>query len=433
MKRFAIDRLIEWKNSSEKKPLILNGARQVGKTWLMKELGEKYYKNYVYINFDRTKDLGEIFDTDLDPKRIVRQIGAFLNKEINEDTLLIFDEIQEVPKALASLKYFNEDMPGQDIICAGSLLGLALHHGISFPVGKVEHLNIYPMTFSEFLLGTDRENLYNILAQSDWQMIKVLKERYISALKEYLFVGGMPGVINAFREKSFEAAGKVQDDILYYYDMDFSKHTEYRETEKIRMIWQSLSGQLAKENKKFIYGYIREGAKAKEYESAVRWLEDCGLIHKVYRVTVSKVPLNPYKDLKIFKIFLNDVGLLSRMSGLDYFDILNKNEIFTEFKGALTEQYVCQELAAMNNLNFAYYKNDSTRTEIDFIAKAGMGIVPIEVKSGENLHAKSLNAYMKKFEPEKAVRTSLADYKVTDNLYDIPLYAISALKEIISK
>jgi len=429
MKRFALDRLVEWKNNPNKKPLILNGARQVGKTWLMKELGKKYYKDYLYINFDKNPDLEDVFKQNLDPKRIIKRLSIINEKEVTDDTLIIFDEIQEVPKALSSLKYFEEET-NYNIICAGSLLGVALHKGISYPVGKVENINIYPMNFYEFLIGTDKKNLYDALVLKDWELIKILKERFIDALKEYFIVGGMPGVINVFKEKnSFLEVQKVQEEILGNYEKDFSKHTSVIESEKVRQVWHSIPSQLGKENKKFIYGHIREGARAKEYENAINWLIDCGLVYKIQRINVPKIPLNAYKDERIFKLYLCDIGLLAKLSGLEYKDLLNNNNLFIEFKGSLTEEFVCMEL--IEKLNLAYYTNDRNTCEIDFVTKIGQGIVPIEVKANVNLQAKSLKTYIDKFKPDFAIRTSMADYKENDNLYDIPLYAISEITNII--
>ena len=434
MKRLIIDELIKWKNNPNKKPLILNGARQVGKTWLMLELGKNYYKDYVYVNFDNRYELSELFEPNLDTKRIIAKLSQLYNKRITKKTLIIFDEIQEIPRALSSLKYFNEDAPEYNIICAGSLLGVALHKGVSFPVGKVEHIDIYPMIFKEFLLATGRENYYNALVNKDWTIIKILKKGFIEALREYYIVGGMPACIQDYaNNKDFHRVKKIQDEILFNYERDFSKHTPIELTDKIRAVWKSIPSQLAKENKKFIYGHIRDGAKSKEYESAINWLCDCGLIRKVYRVTTPKVPLKFYEDLKVFKLYLCDVGLLSRLSELDVEDVLLGNKLFVEFKGALTENYVCQEFSAMDDFKFDYYTNERSKSEIDFIAKIGKGIVPIEVKAEINLQAKSLTAYNQKHNPEKLCRASMADYKVTGNLYDIPLYAIGEIKEILGK
>lgn len=432
MKRFVIDELIEWKNNPNKKPLILNGARQVGKTWLMLELGKKYYKDYIYLNFDKEPNYAELFQQDLDPKRIIDKLCQITKKKITKDTLIIFDEIQEIPRALTSLKYFNEDAPEYSVICAGSLLGIALHKGDSFPVGKVEHINIYPMTFKEFLIATNREVYYNAIINQDWTIIKILKDGFIEALREYYLVGGMPECVQEFvNNKNFYNIKNIQDNILFNYDKDFSKHTPADLTEKIRAVWKSIPTQLAKENKKFIFGHIREGAKSKEYESAINWLCDTGLVHKVYRVSTPKVPLKFYEDLKVFKLYLSDVGLLCRLSEIDIEDVLLGNKLFVEFKGALTEQYVCEEFSAIKDFKYDYYTNENSKCEIDFIAKIGKGIIPIEVKAEINLQAKSLMSYSKKHCPEKLCRTSMADFKITDNLYDIPLYCISEIREIL--
>ena len=429
MYRFAIEKLKEWKRRENKKPLILYGARQVGKTWLMKEFGKECFSDTVYLNFDISPQYGNIFGKDIDPDRIIRDLEIRFNKTIGKDTLVIFDEIQEVPRALTSLKYFNELRPDINIVCAGSLLGMALHPDTSFPVGKVNSLSIYPMNFSEFLIATGREKLAETIETYDWQLITDIKDLYIQALKEYYFIGGMPEAVNSYTEDgNFENVRNIHKEILINYDRDFSKHTGDT-CERVREVWRTIPAELAKEHKKFVYGLIREGARAKEYETAINWLEDCGLVYKISNITVPKIPMNAYKDFKAFKLYLSDIGLLGCMSGAEALDIIENDRLLTEFKGALTEQYVCQELKSAG-YDFTYYHNNSY--EIDFTVRTDKGIVPVEVKANINLQAKSLKIYRAKYEPEKAVRTSLADYKVTDNLYDIPLYAICKLREILN-
>lgn len=433
MYRTVIEELTNWKNSADRKPLIIEGARQVGKTWLMKEFGRKEYKNTVYINFDSNSVMKELFSSDLNIKRIITGIEIFSDCKINpENTLLIFDEIQEVPRALSSLKYFYEDAPEYHIICAGSLLGIALHEGTSFPVGKVDFLNLYPLTFSEFLLAVGKEKFAELLEIGDYPMITAFRQEYIDLLKQYYFVGGMPEAVSAFSERrDFNEVREIQSRILNAYEQDFSKHAPADVVPKIRMIWNSIPSQLAKENKKFVYGVVREGARAKEFENAIMWLNDCGLVHKVSRVNAGRLPLKAYEDLKAFKLYLLDVGLLGCMTGLQAKTLLEGNSLFVEFKGALTEQYVLQQAVAEKGLNIYYYTNDNSRCEVDFVSDNGNCVVPIEVKAEVNLKAKSLKSYCEKFSPEIAVRTSMSDYKKEENLINLPLYAVGNLKKVL--
>ncbi|WP_300786860.1 ATP-binding protein [uncultured Acetatifactor sp.] len=429
MYRVAIAELYKWKESRHRKPLIIQGARQVGKTWLMKEFGCQAYADTVYINFDSNSRMAELFASDLDTDRLVMGIELYAGRKINPDsTLLIFDEIQEVPRALSSLKYFCEDAPQYHIVCAGSLLGIALHEGTSFPVGKVDFLPLYPLSFKEFLMAVAGERFAGLLNYRDFQMIASFKQTYIDALKQYFFIGGMPEAVQSFvEERDFNAVRNIQKRILAAYEQDFSKHAPIEIVPKIRMIWNSIPSQLARENKKFVYGLVREGGRAKEYEAAIMWLCDCGLVHKVSRVNASGIPLKAYEDLKAFKLFMVDVGLLGCMTGLRQRTLLDGNALFTEFKGALTEQYVCQQLKAVGDLTVFYYTNDRSSCEIDFVVDTGEQIVPIEVKAEINLKAKSLKTYREKFSPELSVRTSMADYKREDWLLNLPLYAVEEI------
>lgn len=431
MYRVAMEKLYKWKERSNRKPLIIEGARQVGKTWLMKEFGKKAYEDVVYINFDANSKMAELFGADLNTERLIMGIELYIGRKIKaESTLLIFDEIQEVPRALSSLKYFYEDAPQYNIVCAGSLLGRALHGGTSFPVGKVDFLSLYPLSFKEFIMATVGERYAQLLDSGDYDMIKAFKQTYIDALKQYYFVGGMPEAVWSFsRNKDFNEVRDIQKRILFAYEQDFSKHAPIDIVPKIRMIWNSIPSQLAKENKKFIYGLVREGGRAKEYETAIMWLSDCGLVHKVSRVNTAEIPLKAYEDLKAFKLFIVDVGLLGCMVGLKQGVLLDGNELFVEFKGALTEQYVCQQLSTLEDLNVYYYTNDRGSCEIDFLIDTGEKIVPVEVKAETNLKAKSLRSYCDKFSPELAVRTSMSDYKKESWLVNLPLYAI---EEILS-
>lgn len=432
MYRIAIEKLLKWKQSKRRKPLIIEGARQVGKTWLMKEFGRQAYEDTVYINFDSNSRMAELFAPDLDTERLIMGLELYAGRKIDpEKSLLIFDEVQEVPRALTALKYFYENAPQYNIVCAGSLLGIALHQGTSFPVGKVDFLKLYPLSFNEFLRAIGEERFAELLDKRDFQMITSFRQMYIDALKQYYFVGGMPEAVQSFAEnKDFNEVREIQRRILAAYEQDFSKHVPNEIVPRLRMLWNSIPSQLAKENKKFIYGLVREGARAKEYETAIMWLCDCGLVHKVSRVNTAGIPLRAYEDLKAFKLFLADVGLLGCMAGLRQRTLLDGNALFVEFKGALTEQYVCQQLKTIENLDVYYYTNDRGSCEVDFVVDTGERIVPVEVKAEINLKAKSLKTYREKFSPEVAVRTSMADYKKEDWLVNLPLYAIDQIAQI---
>ena len=432
MYRTAFEKLCKWKERENHKPLIIEGARQVGKTWLMKEFGKQAYKDTVYINFDSNLKMSELFGADLNIDRLIMGIEIYIGRKINpNNTLLIFDEVQEVPRALSSLKYFYEDAPQYNIVCAGSLLGIALHEGTSFPVGKVEFLSLYPLSFREFLMAVAGERYVELLDKCDYDMVKAFKHIYIDALKQYYFVGGMPEAVQSFvQNKDFKEVRDIQKRILMAYEQDFSKHAPIEIVPKIRMLWNSIPSQLAKENKKFIYGLVREGGRAKEYETAIMWLGDCGLVHKVGRVNAARVSLKAYEDLKAFKLFIVDIGLLGCMVGLHQSVLLDGNELFIEFKGALTEQYVCQQLITLEDLNIYYYTNDRGSCEVDFVIDTGEKIVPIEVKAETNLKAKSLRTYCEKFSPDIAVRTSMSDYKKEDWLVNLPLYAIEEIMQV---
>lgn len=432
MYRIAMEKLLKWKQSKRRKPLIIEGARQVGKTWLMKEFGRQSYADTVYINFDSNSRMAELFASDLDTERLIMGLELYIGRKIDpENSLLIFDEVQEVPRALTSLKYFYENAPEYHIVCAGSLLGIALHQGTSFPVGKVDFLKLYPLSFKEFLMATGKERFAELLDKRDFPMITSFKQLYIDALKQYYFIGGMPEAVQSFVEnKDFNEVREIQKRILAAYEQDFSKHAPVEIVPRLRMLWNSIPSQLAKENKKFIYGLIREGARAKDYETAIMWLSDCGLVHKVSRVNAAGIPLRAYEDLKAFKLFVVDVGLLGCMTGLRQRTLLEGNDLFVEFKGALTEQYVCQQLKTMEDLDVYYYTNDRGSCEVDFIIDTGEQVVPVEVKAEVNLRAKSLKTYYEKFSPQISVRTSMADYKREEWLVNLPLYAINQITQI---
>lgn len=429
MYRTAFEQLYKWKENKNRKPLIIEGARQVGKTWLMKEFGKMAYKDTVYINFDSNSKMADLFSSDLNIERLIMGLEIYIGRKINPDnSLLIFDEIQEVPRALSSLKYFYEDAPQYNIVCAGSLLGIALHGGTSFPVGKVDFLNLYPLSYREFLMALVGKSYVELLDNGDYDMIKAFKQTYIDALKQYCFVGGMPEAVQSFvLNKDFKEVRDIQKRILLAYEQDFSKHAPIEIVPKIRMLWNSIPSQLAKENKKFIYGLVREGGRAKEYEAAIMWLCDCGLVYKVSRINTAGIPLKAYEDLKAFKLFVVDVGLLGCMTGLHQSVLLDENTLFVEFKGALTEQYVCQQLSALDELDIYYYTNDRGSCEVDFVIDTGEKIIPVEVKAQTNLKAKSLKTYCERFSPDLAVRTSMSDYKAEEWLVNLPLYAIEEI------
>lgn len=429
MYRMAMENLLAWKQSRRRKPLIIEGARQVGKTWLMKEFGRQAYGDTVYINFDSNARMAELFASDLDTKRLVLGLELYAGRKIDpENALLIFDEVQEVPRALAALKYFCEDAPQYHIVCAGSLLGIALHRGTSFPVGKVDFLKLYPLSFQEFLMAIGKKQFSELLDQQDFSMITSFRETYADALKQYYFVGGMPEAVESFAEnQDFNEVRQIQKRILAAYEQDFSKHAPNEVVPRLRMLWNSIPAQLAKENKKFIYGLVREGARAKDYETALLWLSDCGLVHRVSRVIAPGIPLRAYEDMKAFKLFVLDVGLLGCMTGLHQRTLLDGNALFVEFKGALTEQYVCQQLKTLADLELCYYTNDRGSCEVDFVVDTGGRVMPLEVKAETNLRAKSLKTYREKFSPELAIRTSMADYRKEDGLVNLPLYAIGQI------
>ena len=433
MYRKKIDDLIKWKNSNTRKPLILRGARQVGKTWLMKEFGKNYYEKCAYINFDDNSRMEELFSGDFDIDRIIQGLKIESNVNIEpENTLIIFDEVQETPKALTALKYFYEKANQYHIIAAGSLLGVAMHEGTSFPVGKVDFLDLYPLSFYEFLQALGEEQLVELIQKNDFQLITVFASKLKQYLKQYFYIGGMPEVVASYIEnKDFNEVRRKQEILLQAYEQDFSKHAPNSVVSRIRQLWNNIPTQLAKENKKFIYGLIKEGARAREYELALSWLIDCGLVYQINRVNDCKVPLSAYQDFSAFKLYLLDVGLLCAMSKIDATTILEGNEIFVEFKGALTEQFVLTELKSNTTFPIFYWSAEKGMAELDYLVQIGRYNVPIEVKSSENLQAKSLKVFAQKYNTKINVRTSMSDYKVEDWLINIPLYLIGNIENII--
>lgn len=423
IKRYAIDKLVEWKSSYKRKPLILRGARQAGKTWLMKEFGNVHFKNMAYINFENNERMGILFTGDYDIARLIDGLQIESGVKINpQTTLIIFDEVQETPKALSSLKYFYENAPEYAIVAGGSLLGIALHEGTSFPVGKVDFLNLYPMCFCEFLESIGEESLVELLRKKDWKLIAAFGSKYADLLRKYYYIGGMPEAVDEYvRTKNYDNVRRVHEQIIFTYELDFSKHAPVNVVPRIRNIWNSVPSQLSRENKKFAPGIVKKGSRLGDYELALQWLLDCGLLYMVKQVGKPSIPLKSY-ETGPFKIYMHDVGLLSTMSELDIKTLLDGNRIFTEYKGALTEQYVLQEMVA-NGITPFYWSSSAT-AEVDFVFKHGSDVYPLEVKAEENLQSKSLKVYRDKYNPPVSFRASMRDYRKESWLTNIPLYAI---------
>ena len=429
MKRYAMVELAAWKDRPNRKPLILKGARQVGKTWLMREFGKQYFSKVAYVTFYNNQRMKRVFDDDYDIERILMNVNIETKVEVTPgDTLIIFDEIQEAPRALESLKYFCENAPEYAIVAAGSLLGVAIHEGVSFPVGKVDTLDLHPMSFREFLEAMGEAPLAEVIASANYQLMADNSAKYIHWLKNYYYVGGMPEVVAYFAEhKDYQEVRRLQNAILEQYEDDFGKHATSASLARIRMVWNAIPMQLAKENKKFFFGQIKKGARLKDFEIAIEWLLDCGLITKVNRVNKPAVPLKAYIDFAAFKLFLLDVGLLGAMSELDAESILEGSDIFVEFKGALTEQFVLQELVAETEYTPYYYATDTATFEMDFMIQKSKSVVPVEVKAEVSQRARSLKAYCQKYEPEYAVRLSMKDYRQEEWLTNVPLYAVKTI------
>jgi len=427
MYREGIKKLIKWKLNKNKKPIVFLGARQVGKTWLIKEFGKTEYKQVVYINFEESKELREMFLPDLNTKRLITDFELHSNLKITpEDTLIVLDEIQAAPRGITSLKYFCENAPEYQIIAAGSLLGIKIHPEESFPVGKVDFMELYPMSFYEFLLAMGENGLARILDEKLWDALPSFSEKFKEFLKYYLYIGGMPEVVEHFsKHRNWKIARQMQNKILTTYRNDFSKHAPKEILPRINMVWESIPAQLAKENKKFIYSVIKEGARAKDFEIAIQWLVDSGLLHKVYSVSKPALPLVAYKELSAFKLYHNDTGLLGAMAKLNAKTLLNGDSVFIEFKGAITEQFVFQQLILNEDLSIHYFSFDNSKYEIDFIIQnENDEIIPVEAKSGENLKARSFGLFCEKFKPETAIRTSLSNYNSESWMKNVPLYII---------
>ena len=436
MRRLLMSKLIEWKNKQNRLPLILKGARQVGKTWLLNEFGKTQFDDVMYINFENAPGLKEVFDGDISPHRIIDLLGALHGKRIKpQETLMIFDEVQEIPRALTALKYFAEAAPEYAVCCAGSLLGVALHKGTSFPVGKVDYLMLQPFNFEEFLLANNESLLLEFVKSNGIQALpKAITDKLADYLKLYFVIGGMPGAVASWLDsRDFSVVEKRQRDILETYENDFSKHAPNNIVPKLRHLWNSVPSQLAKENKKFVYGLVREGARARDYEEAILWLLDSGLLRKVGRITKPAMPLKAYEDLKAFKLYHLDVGLLRVMSELPPDVILDSVKIFEEFKGALTEQYVLSELAGQDFIRNIYYWTSEGIAEVDFIFADHRDVYPMEVKAGENLQARSLKVYRERYHPRLAIRASLANLRQDEGLLNIPLYALFNVQNYLTQ
>ena len=425
MKRKAIEELYRWKARTDRKPLIVQGARQVGKTWLMKEFAKEAYQKCAYVNFEDNDMLRQLFQNDFDIPRIINSIQWTTGVTIDADTLIILDEIQEAPRGITALKYFQEKAPEYHVVAAGSLLGIAMHQNDSFPVGKVDFMYLYPLSFFEFLEAIGEQRMVDLLLSKDWQMITMFRTKFEERLRQYYYVGGMPAVVSAFAEGGdIEYVRNLQNGILESYERDFSKHAPAIEVPRIRMVWQSVPAQLSKENRKFVYGVVKEGARAKDFELAIEWLKDAGLIYKVNRSKKGQLPLAAYEDFSAFKIFMSDIGLMGAMSKLPAQSLLSGNALFSDFKGALTEQYVMQQLKTNSNLAIYYWSADSSRGEIDFLLQRDCDIIPVEVKAEENLQAKSLRSFVEKNPGLHGVRLSMSPYREQDWMTNYPLYSV---------
>ena len=429
MYRKIVSKLEDWKKDKNRKPLILLGARQVGKTWMMKEFGKTSYDNVAYVNCDEEPLAKTMFEADYNFSRILLVVQAITGIKVEPGkTLLIFDEIQEAPRGLHCLKYFCENAPEYHVMAAGSLLGVTLGHKESYPVGKVNMLRMHPMDFEEFLLAVGEKQLLDILKGHDWGLLEIMKPKYVNMLRQYYYVGGMPEVVRAYSEnKDLKEVNDIQSEILESYRRDISKHASKTEVVRINQVFDSIPSQLAKKNKKFIYGAIKHGARAAQYELAIQWLIDAGIIHKVPRVSVLKMPLKAYEDISGFKLFMLDCGLLGRMAGAPASQVLASDNAFTEYKGAFTEQFVHQQLTA-NGISAYYWSNDKTTAEIDFVIQSEERVIPIEVKAEENVRAKSMSEYIRN-NPElnlKGVRVSMKGYIDQDWMENVPLYAIDS-------
>lgn len=427
MERLVFQKLIEWKDSTKRKPLILNGARQVGKTWLLEQLGDKYFAKVAYLVCRKNQALKDVFSQDFDTERILRALRALSGVDITPgDSLIVLDEVQDIPEAIESLKYFCEEAPEYHIAVAGSLLGISLHKDVSYPVGKVDEINVYPLNFAEFLLAKGEVEAYKLLKDKDFSTTNLIHEKYVDLLRQYYYVGGMPEAVKAFIETDgLQVVRNVQKSILNGYEKDFSKHAPKDQIARIRLVWQTLPSQLFKENKKFIYGSLKQGARAKDFEMAIQWLADAGLVYKVPLCKEVKLPLKMYEDPSAFKLFTLDLGLLGAMVGTEAKQVLIKNDIFSEYKGGFTEQFVLEEMKSNGEENIFYHKSDDgTRLEIDFMIQRDGKLLPIEVKAEGNVRANSLSNLLKQTPELHAFRYSMKPYIEQEHITCYPLYAI---------
>lgn len=430
MKRLLYNKLLQWKSSKNRKPLILNGARQVGKTYLLKCFGKNEYESVAYISCDSNDKVAAIFSGDFDVRRIILELSAYSKVDIKpEKTLIILDEIQECNRALNSLKYFCEDAPEYHIAVAGSLLGISLHSGTSFPVGKVETLKLYPFSFEEFLLATGNELLYNLLNEEKENDLVGLHETYVDLLRKYFFVGGMPAAVRAFVEDGPNEVRRIQKQILSDYQHDFSKHAPSSEVPRINKVWESIPQQLAKENKKFVFSLLKKNGRSSEFEMAIEWLVDAGLVYKVNRVTTLQKPLKFYEESSVFKLFMLDIGLMHAMTDSSIIDIISGDSCFKEFKGAATELFVFSQMMPYG-MPIYYYSSNDSKVEIDFVVQTPNRVIPVEVKAGENVKSKSLRTYVVVLHPElhlKGLRFSMKTYVDQEWMENYPLYMVNEI------
>lgn len=426
MERLVLQQLKEWKERKDRKPLIVNGARQVGKTWALREFAKREYTKEAYIICRKNELVEQVFKQDFNVERILLSLSAIIHVDITPgDTLIILDEVQEIPEAIEALKYFCENAPEYHIAVAGSLLGISLHHDVSYPVGKVNEIDMYPMSYGEFLLAKGEKQCYQLLEEQNFEITNLLHEKYVDLLRQYYYVGGMPEAVKKYVESgALKEVRRIQKEILKGYERDFSKHSPKEQIERIKMVWKSIPSQLFKDNKKFIYGALRQGARAKDFEIAIEWLVDSGLLYKVPRCTKPALPLDIYEDFSVFKLYLLDIGLLGAMVNVDPAQILINNQIFSEYKGGMTEEYVLQEMKSRNISPIYYHKTDDSRLELDFVIQYKGKLLPIEVKAESNVRANSLMTLLKANPDLHAVRFSMLPYKKQEQLFCVPLYVV---------
>lgn len=426
MQRVILQKFIEWKSFSDRKPLIVNGARQVGKTWLLREFARTEYAKEAYIICCKNDIVRQIFTQDFDVNRILRALRALSGVDITPgDTLIVLDEVQDVPEVLEALKYFCEEAPEYHIAVAGSLLGISLHNGVSYPVGKVNEINVYPMNFEEFVLAKGETEVFKLIVNRDYMTMNLIHEKMVDLLRQYYYVGGMPEAVKKYVESdSLIEVRRIQKEILNGYELDLSKHAPKEQVPRIRMVWKSIPSQLFKDNKKFIYGALRKGARANDFEIAIQWLVDSGLVYKVPKCTKPALPLDVYEDLSCFKLYMLDVGLLGAMVNTEPVQVLINNNVFVEYKGGMTEQYVLQQMKSHGVSPIYYHKTDDSRLELDFVIQYNAKLLPIEVKAEGNVRANSLTALLAKNPDLKAVRFSMLPYKEQGQLECLPLYSV---------